>query len=515
MLKNSPLQWLRLGRRWLALALATFALFQGQVAIAQRPLTQTELALVNRVTWGLNGSTVAAVESVGMETWLHNQLHPARLDALPAGARNYLNTLDKLKMSDIDLYLLLKANLANASATTNPTANQINSAFNSSVSNQTTNQQITYYTYSENQILETLTWFWGNHFSVRMDANILSYARYESDVLRPHALGKFRNLLLATAKSPMMLEYLGNASSIKGKPNENYAREFLELHSMGVNSGYTQKDVQELARIFTGLTTYRIAGGAKVPANLQSQYVKDGLFVYDPTRHDYGDKVLLGQTIKGTGLTELDQAVTLVARQPATAKFVSTKLVKYYVNDLNPPARLVSAMAAKFQATDGDIAEVLNLMFHAPEFTASLSAPMLKDPQHFVVSAYRMAYDGRTITNPSYARNYMVRLDQRLNGRATPDGYSLSREEWNGPGRIEPRFEVAMAMGNGQAGLFKLNGDAAQTPSADGAAILNGAFYKTYLSATLAPTTLTALSKAKTPAKWNGFLLASPELQRR
>ena len=156
---------------------------------------------------------------------------------------------------------MCSSDLAAASATTNPTASQINSAFNSSVSTQTTNRQITYYTYSSNQVLETLTWFWGNHFSVRMDSNLINYTRYESDVLRPRALGKFRELLLATAKSPMMLEYLGNASSLKGRPNENYAREFLELHSMGVNSGYTQKDVQELARIFTGLTTYRIEIG--------------------------------------------------------------------------------------------------------------------------------------------------------------------------------------------------------------------------------------------------------------
>lgn len=502
-------------RRSLAMAIAALALIFAQSALAQGKLTPTELALVNRVTWGLNGSTVAAVEAVGMEAWLQNQLHPARLDALPSGARDYINTLDKLKMTDIDLWLLLTANRANASATTNPTFNQITSAFGESLKTQITNQQLTYYTYSDNQILETLTWFWGNHFSVNMDSAPISYSRYESDVLRPRALGKFGELLMATAKSPMMLEYLGNASSRKGKPNENYAREFLELHTMGVNSGYTQKDVQELARILTGLTTYRTVGDPKVPANLQSQLVKNGLFVFDPSRHDYGDKVLLGQTIKGTGLNELDQAVNLIVKQPATARFISTKLVKYYVNDQNPPNQLIEAMAAKFQATDGDIAEVLNLMFHAPEFTNSLATPMLKDPQHFVISAYRMAYDGRTITNPSVARSYMTRLDQGLNRRSTPDGYSLSREEWNGPGRIQPRFEVAMAIGNGNSSLFKLNGDAAQTPSANGAPSLSGAFYTNYLSAILAPTTLTALSKAKTTAIRNGFLLASPELQRR
>ena len=163
-----------------------------------------------------------------------------------------------------------------------------------------------------------MTWFWFNHFNVHQyKANIRAMlADYEEHAIRPHALGRFRDLLAATLRHPAMLRYLDNADNAAGRINENYAREIMELHTMGVGSGYSQHDVEELARCLTGLGIDARPDNPRLKPELQAQLVRDGLFEFNPARHDYGDKVFLGHSIKGQGLAEIDEVLDILARHP-------------------------------------------------------------------------------------------------------------------------------------------------------------------------------------------------------
>jgi uncharacterized protein (DUF1800 family) len=216
---------------------------------------------------------------------------------------------------------------------------------------------------------------------------------YEDHAIRSHALGKFRDLLVATLRHPAMLRYLDNTDNASGHLNENYAREIMELHTMGVGSGYTQADVEALARILTGVGIDVKPEEPKLKPELRQQLVREGAFEFNPARHDYGDKTFLGHPIKGQGFAEIDEAVDILVHHPATATHLSKQIATYFVSD-NPPDALVSKMAQTFKATDGDIAAVLATMVHAPEFTASLKPGVkFKDPVHYVFSAVRLAYD--------------------------------------------------------------------------------------------------------------------------
>src|SRR4029077_61931 len=190
---------------------------------------------------------------------------------------------------------------------------------------------------SPSQLREQMTWFWMNHFSVFSGkANVRwTLAEYEEQAVRAHALGRFSDLVMATATSPAMLEYLDNAQSAVGKINENYARELMELHTLGVSGGasgsrYTQADVQELARVLTGVGLNLTDTAPRLPPKQQALYVRHGLFEFNPARHDFGAKTVLGHTIAGQGLPEVEEAVVLLCRQPATARFISTKLATYF-----------------------------------------------------------------------------------------------------------------------------------------------------------------------------------------
>jgi uncharacterized protein (DUF1800 family) len=366
--------------------------------------------------------------------------------------------------------------------------------------------------YGPNQLKEQMVWFWLNHFSVYAPKGRIRWelADYEQHVIRPHALGKFRDLVMATLESPAMLEFLDNAQNAKGHVNENYARELMELHTLGVGSGYTQQDVQQLALILTGVGIAPVDGKPQhFNAKAAPLVVQHGLFQFNPYRHDFGDKVFLGQRIRGRGFDELKQAVDTIVSRPACAQFVSRQLAQYFVADTPPPA-LVARMAQTFRQTDGDIAAVLRTLFDSPEMLAS--GKQFMDPTRFVVSSVRMAYDGKPIANALPLVYWLDQLGEPLYGRITPDGWPLDGASWTGSGQLSTRFDIASAIGNGNTQLFTPPGS--KTREA-GFPLLTTRLYYDAIEPHLSAAARGALAKANSQQEWNTFLLASPDFNYR
>jgi uncharacterized protein (DUF1800 family) len=248
-----------------------------------------------------------------------------------------------------------------------------------------------------------------------------------------------------------------------------------------------------------------------VRPELKSQYVRAGLFEFNPNRHDYGGKVLLGQPIRTQGLAELDEAILRLARHPSTARFIARKLAVFFVSD-DPPAALVEKMAASFHESDGDIAAALRTLFASQAFERSLRTKF-KDPVHYVVSAVRLAYDDKVILNAGPMIGWLNRMGEPLFAHETPDGYPLTRAGWASAGQMTTRFEIARGIGSGSAGLFKTDGPAPVERAAFPQ--LANALYYRGLEQTLSEPTRQALDEAASPQEWNLFLLASPEFMYR
>src|SRR5450631_1941034 len=233
--------------------------------------------------------------------------------------------------------------------------------------------------YSRRQLSERLAWFWFNHFNVHQyKANMRAMVGDYEASLRTHSLGRFRDLLIASATHAAMIRYLDNEQNAVNRVNENFAREVMELHTLGVEGGYTQKDVQELARVLTGLGINFSDKSPNLKPAQQGLYQRRGATEFNPARHDMGDKWVLGQKVAGRGWDEIIEQLTHLARHPSTARHMSRKLAVYFVADQPPPA-LVDRMSGAFASSDGDIAVTLQAMFDAPEFIPSLSLKF-KDP---------------------------------------------------------------------------------------------------------------------------------------
>ena len=314
-------------------------------------------------------------------------------------------------------------------------------------------QRLTRDIYSNAQLQEVMTDFWLNHFNVFLHKNdeIPYYlVSFERDVIRPLALGKFENLLEATAHSPAMMLYLDNASSIgpdslaaeraDRRPNnnkkkreglnENYARELMELHTLGVNGGYTQADVTQVARILTGWGVERPQRG--------------GGFQFEPNRHEPGTKVVMGTKFKDHGEQEGRELLHMLARRPATAQFISRKLAVRFVSD-DPPQALVDRMAKTFLSTDGDISAVLSTLFHSPEFwDTNVYRAKVKTPEEFVVSAARAA--NADIRNMQPLANAVREMGMPLYGCVTPNGYSWKADAWVSTNGLVNRMNFALSL---------------------------------------------------------------------
>jgi uncharacterized protein (DUF1800 family) len=309
--------------------------------------------------------------------------------------------------------------------------------------------------YSERQLNEVMVDFWLNHFNVYMkksqDAPYY-IAAYERESIRPHALGSFESLLVAVASSPAMLNYLDNAESVgprsqfasrparpfaqAKKPsglNENYARELMELHTLGVNGGYTQKDVTEVAKVFTGWTVGSPQRGG-LPAQAQ----------FDEAKHEPGPKTVLGTTIKENGEKEALQVLHLLATSPQTARFISTKLAVRFVSD-DPPPAMVDRMAKTFLASHGDIRKVLLAMVNSPEFfTRGTYRDKVKTPQDFVISAVRAS--GAEVQSAGALANVIDQLGMPVYGMQTPNGYSMKADPWNSTASLVARLNFSLAL---------------------------------------------------------------------
>ncbi len=475
-----------------------------------------DIAMLQRVSWGVNAGSVRQVQAQGWNAYLQAQLHP-RKAALPAAIAAQIDamTISQVPLDQLVISMEQKRK-ESAGGMDDMAKQQAQKDYQQELNRmarEAATRSLLLDVYSTNQLQQQLSWFWLNHFSVHQGKHNLRamVGDYEANAIAPHALGKFRDLLGATAHHPAMLRYLDNEANAVKRINENYARELMELHTLGVNGGYSQADVQELARILTGVGVNLGADTPKVKPALQSQYVRRGLFEFNPNRHDYGDKQFLGQTLKGRGLAELDEALDRLSRSPATARFISGKLAQYFVGD-HPPEALLVRMAATFQKSDGMIADVLQTMFSSPEFRLSLGKKF-KDPMHYVVSAVRLSYDDKPILNAGPMLNWLARMGQPLYGRQTPDGYPLNDASWASPGQMTTRFDIARTIGAGSAGLFKTEGPQPQEKAAFPQ--LASALYYQSLQPTLSLATRQALEQAASPQEWNIFLLSSPEMMHR
>ena len=400
--------------------------------------------------------------------------------------------------------------------------------------------------YSERQLQEVMVDFWTNHFNVfaNKGADRWLLTSYDRDTIRPNALAKFSQLLEATAKSPAMLFYLDNFQSVSpdaggGRPgilrpqqqqrrgiNENYARELMELHTLGVDGGYTQKDVQEVARCFTGWTIFQPRGGAAAVTTMVLPRDRDrnarlgdamrrtaGTFFFNARAHDDGEKMVLGHKIPaGGGMKDGLMVLDILAHHPSTAKFIATKLVRHFVSD-NPPPALVERVAATFMKSDGDIRETLKTIFFSKEFNSPEAyRAKIKRPFELVVSAIRTL--GADTNGGPGTHQWIERLGEPLYGFQTPNGYSDAAESWVNTGGLLERMNFGLALANNRVqgtrvNLSKANGDQSKVLDEYLQTILAGD-----ISASTKDALMKQLAQSDPPTKVVGLILGTPEFQR-
>ncbi len=469
---------------------------------------QKILHLLNRIAFGPRPGDIDRIKQVGVDRFIEEQLHPETID--DSNLETRLEVLPTQRLASAELYQFYPppqvAEQRAAEKNSPPVFGRPPQVIGELVQ-----QKLVRAVSSNRQLQEVLTDFWFNHFNVfaQKEADQWLVTSYEREVIRPHALGKFRDLLLATAQSPAMLFYLDNwlsASSDSKQPrpprpplppngqppkpapgaiskppdaamtanradqdsammtrkdgsqnrpsnepakaaappkppprkpgiNENYARELMELHTLGVEGGYTQKDVQEIARCFTGWTIDRPFQG--------------GGFVFRPWMHDNGAKTVLGVTIPGGGgLNDGLRVIDILSRHPSTARFISKKLCQRFLSD-DPPPQLVERVAQVFLKTDGDIREVIRAIVTSPEFNSPASfRAKIKSPLELAASAIR-AVDADTNGAPAL-HDWIRRMGEPLYQFAFPTGYGEDSAKWVNTGVFFNRINFAVALANNQ-----------------------------------------------------------------
>ena len=418
--------------------------------------------VLNRLGYGPRPGDIDRVLQMGVDRYIESQLSPASIP-LPDALSRQLDALDSEHESAGQALAAFQA-VREAVKAQDDEARKERALVVGRMHEQSVQARLLRATESPRQLEEVMVDFWFNHFNVfygkGLDKALVN--SYERDAIRPNALGSFRTLLGATAKHPAMLFYLDNWTSTgaglqprgprgqmpvgaKAKAtglNENYARELMELHTLGVDGGYTQADVTALARMLTGWT---FAPRALITNGEQ--------FRFDGSRHDTGDKEWLGRHVGSQGQREGEFALDVLARHPATAHHISYKLAQYFVQDQPPPA-LVDRLAKRFLETDGDIRLVLRTLFSSPEFMAPAArAAKFKTPYQFVVSAVRAT--GTPVLNVRPILGTLTQLGMPLYGCQTPDGYANTQAAWLNSEALGRRISFATALATGRLPLSR------------------------------------------------------------
>ena len=481
--------------------------------------------VLNRTGFGPRPGDIEKVRQLGIQRYVDEQLHPERIADGDATARlSGLMTIgltsqqiaEQFELPQLEARRQRKADAKNSDAASgdgrqapNPIQQRANS-----VIVELSEQKLLRAVYSERQLQEVLTDFWFNHFNVdaRKGPARFMLTEYERDTIRPRVLGKFRDLLGATAKSPAMLFYLDNwmsadpnAAVQRRRPpalqkkglNENYGRELMELHTLGVDGGYTQQDVTEVARAFTGWTIDRPRQG--------------GGFVFNPRLHDAGRKVVLGHVIEaGGGESDGEQVLDILAKHPRTAAFIATKLARHFVSDA-PPKALVDRAAARFLATDGDLREVTRTILTSPEFLSLDSyRAKVKTPFEFIVSALRAT--GADVQDARPLVREVQQLGMPLYMCQPPTGYKDTADAWVNTGALVGRMNLAYRLAAGQLRGTSVN---CRSQNADCKLEDAEAVVSTLLSGDVSETTRATIAKATDGPKMMALTLGAPEFQRR
>ena len=499
----------------------------------RHPDRRTAVHVLNRMTFGPRPGDADRVQAMGLAAYIDEQLHPGRINDAPLDARllpltalgvgsrafaadYYLPMVaarqvftDTQKLGPVSLprlgwHLLPIAALSLPGGDRPVSVVQQNGVTpdelryqreNQAVFDQLQGQKLLRAVYSERQLQEVLTDFWFNHFNV--DARKIDdrpvVAEYERDVIRPRVLGRFRDLLGATAKSPAMLFYLDNWLSRDKALNENYARELMELHTLGVDGGYTQADVVNVARAFSGWT-------------MKKPHEATG-FEFNDKMHDHASKRVLGHTIKaGGGIEDGEQILDLLARHPSTARFIATKLVRRFVSD-DPPPALVDRAAKTFRRTDGDLREVMRTILTSPEFLApAAQRAKVKAPFEYVASALRSTR--ASVTNVRSLNGTIAAMGEPLYQCQPPTGYTDRAAFWMNTGALIGRLNFAQSLA--------ANGANASTTDAPRGGEDVEPWADAVLGGDLSPETrAVAQSRRASVSSRTGLLLGSPEFQRR
>src|SRR5215467_1590220 len=460
--------------------------------------------VLDRLAFGPTLEELQHAEAIGLERFLAEQLNPSLIPEA-VELRGRLNQLDTLRLNPVQLRQLYGPLRILRGFTPSADLEKAQRERVRLILRDASQARIWRALWSRRQLLEVMVDFWFNHFNVFSGKGLddVWIGNYEEQAIRPFALGRFRDLLFTTTKHPAMLVYLDNTlSSAPGSPgargrqkglNENFAREVMELHTLGADGGYTQEDVITLARILTG---WRIN---PPDARAYPEYSA----VFEGARHDYSPKVSLGHEMKSRGKAEGEEALYILARSPKTARHIAFELAQYFVAD-DPPAALVDQLAARFVDTDGDIREVLKTLFSSREFWDSYGQKY-KTPYQFVVSAVRAAAVPVGNVRPLLAA--MDQLGMPLYGCLTPDGYSNTEEAWLSPDATTRRIGFATALARGDLPLYGANG----TGSAHR---VDAARLEALLGPTLTEATRQAVIEAPSGLR-AALLLGSPDFMRR
>ena len=408
------------------------------------------IRLLNRLAFGPTLEEFRYVKSIGTERYIAEQLNP---DAIPEAIelRWRLAQLDTLRLNPVQLRQLYGPLPRLRGFKPNPELEKAQRERARLVLRDAAEARLLRAILSRRQLQEVMVDFWFNHFNVFSGKGMddVWIGNYEQQAIRPFALGRFRDLLFAVTKHPAMLVYLDNTlSTAPGSPgsrgkqkgiNENFAREVMELHTLGADGGYTQEDVITLARILTGWTVN--------PPNARDY--PEYAAVFEGARHDYSPKVFLGHVLNSRGKAEGEEALDILAHSPATAHHIAFELAQYFVAD-DPTAALVDRLSARFVETDGNIREVLKMLFASQEFWDGENEKY-KTPYQFVISAVRAA--GVPVVNVRPLLATMDQLGMPLYGCLTPDGYKNTEEAWLSPDATTRRISFATALARGELPL--------------------------------------------------------------